>query len=234
MFAAPGQLLTPSASGPSLIPFDAIGASNHATLTSAGITVAHTLDALATAILVSVSNYKASVNYSSMVSNSCLIGATPLSLLGFANCNNTTGSGWEELWGAILTAGALTGAQTITYKEALTGTTYPATFINSASYKNVASFGTAVTAFGAGTTQNTGPVTSQVGDLVFVGETALAAPGVGMTPTGTGTARYNPVAVSGYATPALQDIPGASAVAGTTTATGGWAWATVAVDMVHI
>lgn len=228
MFAAGNQLLTPTG-GACLIPYDAVGAGNHAVLTSAGITDAITIGASATALLVGISSFITSDTYASVTANSCLLGSTAMSLLDHVN-NNNGASGWCEVWGLTFTAGTFTGAQTVTFKEVATST-FPHTYINAVSYQNVASFGTAVTTFGNSAAASTGLVASPPGDRVFA---AMAGGFSGaLTLSGGGTQHWNSGANTGYVGLLLQDIPGNTTNQLAATLTSG-PWGSVAVNMVHI
>lgn len=221
--------VTPSLAFDPGVLYDATGTGNHGLLTSSGITNAHTLGARATALLVGISNFIASDSYSSVTSNSCLLGSTAMSLLGFIT-NDAAGNGWTEVWGLIFPAGTYTGSQTITYKEAA-GASYPVTLINSVSYSGVASFGTAVTNMGASTALSTGSVASAIENMVFaaMGGGGSAHP---LSLSGSGTSRWLPSNPGGYINLLLQDIAGASTVTETATAGAAVAWGSVAIPLI--
>lgn len=229
--APPVMAVTASIPAPAVlinVAYDATGTGNHAILTSSGITNTHTLGANATAILVAVSNFISGDTYASVTSNSCVIGSTPMTLLGVVTDGNTASNGWTEVWGLI---NPPTGSQTITYKESA-GASFPSTIINSVSYSGVASFGTAVTNFGSGLSLTTGSVVSAVGDMVFA---SISGDG-GVHPlvlSGGGTQRYNGSA-SASINLLIQDIAGAPTDTLTATSTGSAGWGTVAVDLIHL
>lgn len=201
---------------------------------SVSATESHTAAAGA-AVIAAVATLGNPIGSASSFTRTAKYGSSTMTSLGVVNCNNST-YGWIELFGITSVPG---GTQTVTASVTGSGTFYAAA-VNTVSYENVGSFGTACTNYGSSASPTSGPVTSGPGQRVVQAFAAVSAGATASSSAYSQTPRWvqNLINTAGSGSSlnvAVGDAAGpSSTVSFSETLSAGQYWGSVAISLLPI
>lgn len=215
--------------------YDAAGAGYTIVTAASSVSASETHTAASgAAVIAAVAVLGNPIGAAASFTRSATFGGTAMTSLSVINCNRST-YGWIELFGITNVAG---GAQTVTASVTGSGT-FAAAALNTVSFTNVGSFGTAITNASASTALASGSVTSGPRQRVVQ---AFAAVSTGTTASQSAysqTSRWvqNLINVSGGGNSlnvTIGDAAGASTVSFSETVSATQYWGSIAIPLLPI